>query len=106
MAATLLSSQALAGDDSTLSVRLRLDRVNYDDPRQVQALYAHIKYAARQACVDPRDAAFMPVPTAPDCVDQVMTEVMAKIGQPRLTALYKNEGAAPTPRVGLAGNDQ
>lgn len=106
-AAALLSSQTLAADaSSSVSVKLHFGRVNYDDPVQVQALYAHIQHAARQACFGSPDAAFALAPKDWDCVNQVVSEAVSKVGQPQLTALYENQSPTVSPRTRLAGNDQ
>ena len=105
-AAALLSSQALAADGSSVSVKLHVGRVNYDDPAQVQAVYARIQDAARQACFGPSDAAFALAPKDWDCVNQVVSEAVNRIAQPQLTALYENQSPTPGPRTSLAGNDQ
>lgn len=105
-AVALLSSQALAADASSVSVKLHFGRVNYDDPAQVQAFYAYIQHAARQACFGSPDAAFALAPKDWDCVNQVVSEAVSKIGQPQLTALYENQSPAVSARTRLAGNDQ
>jgi UrcA family protein len=104
-AAALLSSQALADGVSTQTVTLRVDRVNFDNPAQVEALYAHIRVAAREACIEPPDPALPSIPADWDCVNHMVAEAVAKIGQPRLTALY-DQAPASSPRGVLAGNDQ
>ena len=106
VATALLSSQALADDPSTQSVTLRVDRVNYDNPAQVRAFYAHINDVARQVCIEPRDPALGFVPADWDCVNNLVAQAVAKISQPRLTALYEDQAPSRSPRGVLAGNDQ
>jgi UrcA family protein len=105
-AVTLLSSPALADDASNVSVTLRFAHVNFDDPAQVRAFYAHIQSAARQACFDERDAALMRAPRDWSCVNQVVSQAVGRIGQTQLTALYQDQSPALGPSTRLAGNDQ
>lgn len=105
-ATALLSNQALADDVQTQRVTLRVDRVNFDNPIQVQALYAHIKSVARETCIDRPDPALTPVPQDWDCVNRLVADAVGKINQPRLTALYESQAPAVSPRSVLAGNDQ
>jgi UrcA family protein len=109
--AALVSSQAMAGDlltDRVQSATVRIGQTNFDNPAQVQALYARIGDVARRVCVDqaPHQVLLLDPPDRA-CVDHVVAEAVGKISQPRLTAVYQNQGpAAISPRSALAGNDQ
>jgi UrcA family protein len=105
-ATALLSGHALAGDFVTQSVRLHVDRVNYDNPAQVQALYVHIETVARQTCIDQPDPALPHVAPDLNCVNHLVADAVGKINRPQLTAIYENLTPARSPRSVLAGNDQ
>jgi len=97
--AALMSGSAMAEQVQTAFVSAK--GVDFNDRAQVQALYAKIEAAARQACSlnSPNPALAAP---EQDCVRSALADTVQRLDRPVLTAVYDR---AATQRA-LATNDQ
>jgi UrcA family protein len=89
--------------DQVRAVAVSRSGVDFADQRNVGALYARLKRAARQACSTESADRHLARPDQA-CVDQALAGAVRRTDKPLLTAAYQADAAAAD--RAFAGNDQ
>jgi len=93
-ASPALAQTAFQGQETSLSAKASLTGLDLRTPDGARVALAHITRAARDVCEDPADRSMAERTLARRCRQAAIGEAVARLNQPRLSALIHSGSAS------------